>query len=178
MAAVQHLRGFLAAAATVGQQPCRLLPSWREWATSTVVDDEGRYVEDPMRTSKQCTLAPDHELVGALAARLRELRLINTPCFEEGSLVRYRRGQFYGVHGDAAGLHGPRRYTLLVSLQAAREGGATHFPHLGQRFHLAPGDALFWCNYDADGHEKEEMDHESEPVTSGIKIVLNSWWSA
>ena len=148
----------------------------RRWYASVVETDEG-VREDTHRTSRQCQLS--RSVARTLEAALRRAGTTATT-FEEGSWVRYDVGQHVGVHGDASGLDdGRRRYTLLVGIRAARRGGETHFPHLASNatYKLAPGDALLWCNYDADGRESSRMDHEARAVEAGRKVVINAWFA-
>lgn len=151
------------------------LPRPKRWYASVVETDAG-VCEDTYRTSRQCQLS--RAVARTLEAALRRAGT-TAASFEEGSWVRYDVGQSFGVHGDASGLDdGRRRYTLLVGIKAARRGGETHFPYLADAtYKLAPGDALLWCNYDADGRESSRMDHEARAVEAGRKVVINAWFS-
>jgi hypothetical protein len=152
------------------------------WYTSTIVSEDGDLREDPHRVSQQCRLS--RTTVRMLQSALRRCKgLVGVSAcdlkFEEGSWVRYDVGQFFGVHGDASGLDdGRRRFTLLVGIEAATIGGETHFPYLRNAMYvLERGDALLWCNYDADGREQGGMDHEACVVRGGRKVVINAWFS-
>ena len=147
------------------------------WHPSVVIDDEGRAIEDPMRTSSQTQLC---RTVGnlmhqRLQARVPEAKGVLQ--FEEGSWVRYMIGQEYREHGDAAGLDHGREWTVLLCIQAAEEGGQTQFPALSRTFSLKPGEALVWPNYTETGNENEAMDHAALRVERGEKVVINAWIS-
>lgn len=144
----------------------------KTWHRSVVLGSEGAF-EDPMRTSSQSVLR-DRRVVAMLTDRLRTHGIVAT--YEEGSWVKYERGERYAVHGDAAGMRRGRAWTLLLCVRGADAGGETQFPHLDKRFALACGDALVWPNY-SDGVDDERMDHEALPPTQGTKIVINAWFS-
>lgn len=150
------------------------------WCRSVVIDDRGRVRHDRMRTSEQRRLSDRSALLRKILERVRELESTATvprglQFHGEASLVRYKVGQAYGQHGDAAGMEGGREWTVLVCLQAASDGGETRFANLGRTYKLSAGEALIWPNYDARGRENEAMDHEALPVTGGCKVVANVW---
>lgn len=168
------LRGFL----TSEEVHDVRIPS-RGWCRSVVLDDVGHAKHDPMRTSEQQQLRPQHEALRRIRRRVCELNALpqGLRFNGEASLVRYRSGQGYGAHGDAAGLRRGREWTVLVCLRAADEGGETYFPKRSFKIKLGEGDALVWPNY-ANGMENEDMDHEALPVTKGCKVVANVWFDA
>lgn len=146
----------------------------RRWHTATVVDDMGNLIEDDMRKSEISPLR-NGALIKLLTHKMRAQLERDDLKFREGTFVRYRPGDCYSLHGDAAGLTSGRDFTLLVGVVAATRGGATHFPHLHTSVYLQPGIALIWPNYKG-GVENEQMDHEAKVVEEGTKIVINAWF--
>lgn len=152
----------------------------RGWCNSVIIDDRGDAKHDPMRTSQQQQLRPQHAVLRTIRRRL-ELQAVLPAGVHfngEASLVRYSVGQAYGQHGDAAGMESGREWTVLVCLQAAVEGGETKFVHMNRTIKLERGDALVWPNYTDTGLEDERMDHESLPVLQGCKVVANLWFDS
>ena len=126
------------------------------WCKSVIIDDRGRVRRDPMRTSEQRRLFRSSEVLRSTLERVSEMQeadlLPNGVRYNgESSLVRYKPGQAYGPHGDAAGMEAGREWTVLVCMQSANKGGETRFVNLGRTYALASGDALVWPNYDASG---------------------------
>ena len=153
----------------------------RRWHRSTVIDDSGALIVDSMRTSSQAALR-NSKLIALLQMRMRAFLSRPTITFDEGSFVRYEEGNSYALHGDVAGLASGRDWTLLLSLEAAKEGGETDFPHAGERFRVQPGDALIWPNrrQHTPGvwSENDLLDHRALPVRAGRKTVINAWFSS
>ena len=149
-----------------------------EYEPSVVINDEREVVEDPGRTSTQrhLQLRIGRDLAQQLSRHMRTSLTYDG----DGSWVRYTSGQKYDLHGDAAGLArgAGRDWTLLVCVEQATKGGATHFPHLKTEYLLEPGDALLWSNFDKHGRDDETMDHAALPVEAGVKLVINAWFSA
>ncbi|GEM_PF-4408953 len=93
---------------------------------------------------------------------------------ENAQCVRYRSGQFFKFHFDAAeGLD--REFTLLVYLNEGFEGGKTVFPELEYSVIPKVGRALVFKNLDEKGQIIVSSLHAGEEVISGTKYALNLW---
>jgi hypothetical protein len=101
-------------------------------------------------------------------------------------VVRYFPGQQFVPHMDwideyTQEEYGGRVITVLIYLQACKEGGATSFPTLGKTVPPMRGTALFWynCHPTDDVRNNVTVDerllHAGEPVLSGEKIVAVTW---
>lgn len=92
---------------------------------------------------------------------------------DEGyDLLRYRKGQFYGVHSDT-GAHNPphiarRRISVVAFPTAECEGGALRFPRQKLKIEPEPGLVVSFPSDPA-------FVHESMPVKSGTKYSLVTW---
>ena len=152
----------------------------RKWYPSVVVDPSGKTIIDPDRTSSQYKLESP-SLISQLTKKIQKHKNMTIE-FEEGSFIKYEHGQFFGLHGDAANIKvanhfAKRSYTLLLCLQPATKGGETNFPFLKKQFSPQSGDAIIWYNYNQDNREDEYLDHESIPVLTGTKLMINAWFS-
>ncbi len=93
-------------------------------------------------------------------------------------VVRYRPGQQFRPHHDAYGTgrsDTKRIATALLYLNAAYEGGETHFPDLGFRVRGGVGDLLIFHNLTAEGDPDLRMTHAGLPVTRGEKWLATRW---
>lgn len=96
-------------------------------------------------------------------------------------LLEYREGQFYKKHHDQdaprASPWGPRLYTFFMYFGDDYVGGETHFPRLNITVRPSKGRALIWPHVlDSDPYERDSRtEHESLPMTSGIKYAANYW---
>ena len=101
-------------------------------------------------------------------------------------VVRYFPGQQFIPHMDwideyVHEPHGGRAITVLIYLQAPKEGGATTFPKLEKEVPAMQGTALFWynCHPTSDARNDVTVDerllHAGEPVVAGEKIVAVTW---
>ncbi len=55
------------------------------------------------------------------------------------------------------------------------KGGETNFPKISKSFKAEKGKALWWKNM-IDGVTVDDMLHEGQPVVSGKKYIVTSWW--
>ena len=101
-------------------------------------------------------------------------------------VVRYFPGQQFVPHMDwideyTQEEYGGRVITVLIYLQACKEGGSTSFPTLGKTVPPVRGTALFWynCHPTDDVRNNVTVDerllHAGEPVLAGEKIVAVTW---
>ena len=109
-------------------------------------------------------------------------------------LVRYRPGQFFGVHHDLGDWHADSGHvtlppkSLLVkrrvatvfcylnTLPSSEAGGETHFP-LANELSIRPkeGRAVLFSNIRATGQPDPRTIHAGNRVTEGTKYGLNIW---
>jgi len=105
-------------------------------------------------------------------------------------LVRYKKGQFFGVHHDMADYNEEtgevalppkspmakrRVVTLFCYLNEVPAGGATHFPVPNVRVAPQAGRAVLFSNIGASGQPDPRTIHAGEPVQEGEKFGLNIW---
>jgi prolyl 4-hydroxylase len=105
-------------------------------------------------------------------------------------LVKYLKGQFFGVHHDMGDLdddgcvalpqkcpYSKRRLiTIFCYMNAVDAGGSTYFPACGDlRVEPRPGRAVLFANVKSDGLPDPRTIHAGEPVEKGIKYGLNIW---
>jgi prolyl 4-hydroxylase len=130
--------------------------------------------------------------IASIERKAADLLGVATPSLEPLQLVRYRQGQFFGVHHDLGSLFDdgsvelpPRQpwtrrrlvtiFCYINDLEA--EGGCTHFPACGDlRVRPKRGRAVVFCNIFENGMPDPSTIHEGEPVTGDtIKLGLNIW---
>ena len=101
-------------------------------------------------------------------------------------IVRYFPGQRFVPHMDwiddyTKESYGGRVITVLIYLQAPKEGGSTTFPKLKKEVPPMMGTALFWYNCHPTDDVKnnvvvdERLLHAGEPVLAGEKIIAVTW---
>lgn len=98
-------------------------------------------------------------------------------------VLRYREGQRFGPHLDAARFRdGGRRSRLLdrevsvlVALNEGWSGGATRFPAIGLEISPRRGDAFLFRSLDRRGRIDPRVLHEGRPVARGTKWMLVSF---
>jgi len=90
----------------------------------------------------------------------------------EFDIIKYREGNELKIHSDYFGDKIPdRRYTIIIGLKQAEEGGSTSFPLIGKSVLLEPGDVLFFENLLADGSPNINSHHLGEKVIKGEKMI-------
>jgi prolyl 4-hydroxylase len=100
---------------------------------------------------------------------------------EPMQVLRYDEGQFYKVHHDQnsprSSAWGPRMFTMFMYIGDGYSGGETHFPRLNLTIPPGKGRACVWTSVlDSDPYQRDDRtDHESLPVTSGVKYGVNYW---
>ena len=100
---------------------------------------------------------------------------------EPMQVLRYEEGQFYKQHHDQnsprASAWGPRMFTVFMYIGDGYAGGETHFPKLNITVPSGKGRACVWTSVlDSDPFQRDDRtDHESLPVTSGVKYGVNYW---
>lgn len=148
------------------------------FARSTVVHDAAPVTSS--RTSSHVFL--ESETADALKERISRFLGIPTTHFENVQVVRYRPGEKYDAHYDAAlksetntTRELPRLYSLLVYLNDDYEGGHTEFPNCGADVTPRRGMGVLWRNLSESGRILKSSFHAGRPVTAGTKYVCTLW---
>lgn len=133
----------------------------------------------PGRSSYSAKL-PSIGAVGLeLEARICGLVGLPSSHREPWEITRYRPGEAFGLHFDAAaGPSALRRFTAIACLQAPEAGGQTAFPRIGRSIAPQAGKLLWWPNLDAADRPMPEALHEGRPVLAGEKWILATWIGA
>lgn len=145
---------------------------------STVIDDDGREVAHPIRSSDGAQL---HWLIEdpAIHAINRRLAAISRTDFDQAEplyVLRYQPGQQYAPHLDALpGLENQRIRTALVYFNEDYAGGETAFPLLGLEMKGQMGDVLVFDNTDEEDRARPLSQHAGLPVTAGVKRLASRW---
>jgi prolyl 4-hydroxylase len=145
------------------------------------------------RTSSQCWIKPDElpclKRASELVAKVTGLSTKNQ---EEWQVLRYKPGQEYKPHFDAANPFsddylgtierdrkrgwGRRVYTFFIYLNNVEEGGETYFPKLDVKISPKPGKAALWSNLNRSETGYHPMsEHAGTPVIKGEKWAINVW---
>lgn len=152
--------------------------------SGVTTQDENRTTTSDYRTSSTCNFPSSDATVSALKNRIAEL--VNLP-EENGEPLQgqlYLPGQYFKRHTDffEAGSYynhclasGNRVKTFMIYLNEGMEGGGTHFEKLDQTFVPKQGTALLWDDM-IEGKPNYDSMHEGQPVVSGSKYIITSWW--
>lgn len=145
---------------------------------SVIVDDSGRQVPNPIRTSETASFpwALENLAVHAINRRLAAISGTSADQGEPLQVLRYQPGQEYRPHFDAVpGLENQRHLTALVYLNDDYEGGETLFTKVGLSVKGRLGDAILFRNSDAAGAQHDDTMHAGLPVTRGVKLIASRW---
>lgn len=155
-------------------------------------DEQKSVVDTEQRTSTFLSLTKlANAKVASIERKAADLLGVSTLAIEPLQLVRYRQGQFFGIHHDLGSLFDdgsvelpPRQpwtrrrlVTIFCYLNDLSDGGCTHFPACGDlRVRPKRGRAVVFCNILENGMPDPRTIHAGEPVT-GIttKLGLNIW---
>jgi prolyl 4-hydroxylase len=136
------------------------------------------YKRTSMTTSEEWLSQSSVRLLRGIERRLAGRVGVDPAHLEMWQATRYRRGDYFDEHHDAGFFAGDpwgeRTVTILVYLDAHRDGGSTLFPRLDRRFRPEPGRVLVWPNLLADGSVDERMRHEARPARA-VKTTLTTW---
>ena len=141
----------------------------------------GRYIAHPVRTSSGAAIGPAREtlIIQAINRRLAAASGTDVSQGEPLQVLHYAPGQQYRAHHDALSpqqAHGnQRRFTMLVYLNDAYEGGATRFIANGIDVRGRAGDMLLFANLRADGSPDPAAQHAGLPITRGAKWLATRW---
>jgi len=167
------------------------------FSRSYTQDLEGSRVVSSHRTSAFVYLKKFGDpKVRAIERRAADLVGLPTENVEPLQVVRYKEGQYFGLHHDCGELlddgivigsesgAGSRLVTFFVYLNTVdvKNGGTTFFPKLrsGKGLHVRPqrGSAVLWSNLLEDGEVDPRVIHEALPTKNGQrKFGMNIWIS-
>ncbi len=154
-------------------------------APSTTVGGAGALTG---RTSSTC-IFKDVAIADEVHTRLCKMMGINPSFAEALQGHMYHQGEEYKAHNDwfepgsksyetfaSDARGGQRTWTTLVYLNDVEEGGATEFVRLGRAIAPKRGRAVFWNNLYPSGNPNPDVLHWAQPVVSGDKAVLTTWF--
>lgn len=140
------------------------------------------------RTSMTGWIKPTDPVLGGFAKKLMSLGSVLTGIrdpsrYEDVSIVRYEKNQFYKEHFDACttktycgdALRIYRTATIIMYLNDEFEGGETSFPRIGVKVRPEMGKIAFFYNTDDSGKEIPDSLHAGLPVQSGVKWICTLW---
>lgn len=149
-----------------------------ELRPSVIVDESGRQMPHPTRTSFGMSFGPTREnlVVNALNRRFAAATGTDPRWGEPLHILRYQPGQEYKPHVDALpGVANQRGWTALAYLNEDYGGGETVFPEIGIIARGKAGDVLVFRNLGEDGRPDPRTRHAGRPVTSGMKWLATRW---
>ena len=115
-----------------------------------------------------------HPLLEMIYKTVAKLEGVDESCIEDIQCVRYKRGQRFTSHFDAA-VGVPRRMTYLLYLNHGFAGGETRFPMLDLDVKPVTGSCLRFPSCDDAGRVCWQSEHGGLPVLTGTKYALNIW---
>jgi hypothetical protein len=132
-------------------------------------------IAQKVRNSSSVTLEDrSHPVLARLYNAIARLENVAECDIEEIQCVRYKKGQRFTSHFDAAtGV--PRKTTYLLYLNDCFSGGQTHFPMLDLDVEPKAGTCLRFPSCDEKGRICWQSEHGGMPVSDGTKYALNIW---
>jgi len=132
----------------------------------------------PSRNSSTAFLgATSDDVLAEVSRRSAALVGRTIEAVEPLQMVRYKPGEYYKPHFDAAS-DVERQYTILLFLNSMPlgAGGCTRFPLLNMSFQPAAGTAVLWENLrELPSRREYRALHDGQPVVEGVKYALNIW---
>lgn len=164
-------------------------------------DEQESFTEKKQRTSTFVALEKQqNSQIASMERRAAELLGISSQQVEPLQLVRYREGEFFGIHHDLGILYddgsvqmpkkqawfGRRMATLFLYLNTVPDncGGCTYFPECNDlRVQPKRGRAVLFCNILENGMPDPKTVHAGEAVKGNgndkmepvIKYGMNIW---
>jgi prolyl 4-hydroxylase len=147
------------------------------YQSSTVFDDRGAEISDPVRSSDGSTIhwLIEDPAIHALNRRLAALSGSHVDQGEPLQILRYRSGQQYRPHVDWLGEDNPRMMTALVYLNDDYAGGETAFVKTGLEVKGGKGDVLVFSSATGEGQFEPLSEHAGLPVLGGTKYLASRW---
>ncbi len=132
-------------------------------------------IEQKVRNSTSLILEDRrYPLLDRLYRNIADLEGVDERDIEQIQCVRYKIGQRFTTHFDAA-VEVPRKTTYLLYLNRTFGGGDTYFPMLNLNVEPLTGNCLRFPSCDAAGRIYWQSEHGGLPVTNGTKYALNIW---
>lgn len=148
-------------------------------APSMVVDPRtGQQVAHPVRRSSAAVIGPTRETlpIQAIQRRIAAITGTDTQQGEPLAVLHYAPSQEYLPHVDTLpGEANQRIATALIYLNAAYEGGGTHFPANDVTVAGGLGDVVAFDNVLPDGSPDPASRHAGLPVRRGAKWLATRW---
>ncbi len=158
---------YLQRKATPGLQP------------SVVIDSiTGQSIPHPVRKSDGAMFGVYDEdlVVNAINRRIAAFSGTGVEQGEPLQILRYGVDGEYRPHMDGLAREPNQRIlTVIVYLSDDYAGGETCFPRTGLSFRGRKGDALLFCNVDAEDRPDPLSLHAGLPVTRGEKMIATRW---
>ncbi|MDO9203868.1 2OG-Fe(II) oxygenase [Methylotenera sp.] len=155
---------------------------------SRVVDPKtGEFVLHPERTSRGTHFEhQSNAVVIALESRIYTLFGFAVNHQEATQILNYPVGGEYRAHYDyfsptltgsqaILAQAGQRLATVVMYLNAPKEGGGTAFPNIGLTVTAKKGSAVYFENVDLNGHVDTQTLHAGLPVLAGEKWIATKW---
>lgn len=152
--------------------------------SGVTTQDETRATTSDYRTSTTCSFPGNDNTVSELKKKIASIVTLPVENGEPLQGQLYKPGQYFKRHTDffEDGSYknhclasGQRVKTFMIYLNEDVEGGGTHFENLNKTFTPKTGTALIWDNL-IDGKPNYDSMHEGQPVISGSKYIITSWW--
>jgi prolyl 4-hydroxylase len=155
---------------------------------ASLTESKHKVGRDPNRKSSYVSLGKQSsKTVRQVECRVSDICGIGIENIEPLQLVRYKAGDFFGLHHDAGTYNEitgeviedpPKRLlTLFVYLNDLPIGeGETVFPKLNIKVQPRRGRAVFWSNVLEDGTLDPLVVHRADRVSKGLeKYGINIW---
>ena len=147
----------------------------------------GKPMDADYRSSRTCLLGSLRSPVAAeVTQRICKTLGINPEYGEGVQAQHYEVGQQFKAHRDYFDFNSPyqqkrpelgnRTWTFMVYLNEGMGGGGTRFHAIDRTFQPSKGQALFWSNLYPDRKPNPDTRHSGEPVTSGNKVIITTWF--
>lgn len=152
--------------------------------SGVTTQDETRATTSDYRTSSTCSFPGSDLKVTSLKSKIAKVVELPIAHGEPLQGQLYKPGQYFKRHTDyfEDGSYynhclasGQRVKTFMIYLNEVEEGGGTHFERLNKTFTPQVGTALLWDDM-IDGKVNPDSMHEGQPVISGSKYIITSWW--
>lgn len=152
-------------------------------------DNQTIYKEEQRTSSFQSLEKLQNAHVASIERRASDLLGLSVEQMEPLQLVRYRTGEFFGIHHDLGILyddgsvelpprnHWTRRRIATIFCYLNDSDGCTYFPLLNNGLRVTPkrGRAVLFCNILQNGMPDPKTIHAGEPPNVGMKYGLNIW---
>jgi prolyl 4-hydroxylase len=154
-------------------------------------DNQSIYKEEQRTSSFSSVGKLQNAHVASIERRASHLLGLTVEQMEPLQLVRYRVGEFFGIHHDLGILfddgsvelpprnHWTKRRMVTIFVYLNDSDGCTYFPLLGGKdgLRVTPkrGRAVLFCNILQNGMPDPKTVHAGEPPTVGMKYGLNIW---